>query len=151
MSPALQGTLTTGPPGKSCSLPLILMRKVSLHLWPLLTRLGNTRDRKNTKQIFFQQFGSGLITYLYPKWKAEGATSGAALYKENQKRVCRPRKQTQARTREEEGGRKYGSCCGPGDFLASRSQGRQWQPTPVLVPGKSHGQRSLVGCSPWGC
>ena len=27
---------------------------------------------------------------------------------------------------------------------------RQWHPTPVLVPGKSHGQRSLVGCSPWG-
>ena len=28
---------------------------------------------------------------------------------------------------------------------------RQWQPTPVFLPGKSHGQRSLVGCSPWGC
>ena len=27
---------------------------------------------------------------------------------------------------------------------------RQWQPTPVLLPGKSRGQRSLVGCSPWG-
>ena len=25
-----------------------------------------------------------------------------------------------------------------------------WQPTPVLLPGKSHGRRSLVGCSPWG-
>ena len=28
---------------------------------------------------------------------------------------------------------------------------RQWHPTPVLLPGKSHGQRGLVGCSPWGC
>ena len=28
---------------------------------------------------------------------------------------------------------------------------RRWQPTPVLLPGKSHGWRSLVGCSPWGC
>ena len=27
---------------------------------------------------------------------------------------------------------------------------RQWRPTPVLLPGKSHGWRSLVGCSPWG-
>ena len=27
---------------------------------------------------------------------------------------------------------------------------RQWHPTPVLLPGESHGQRSLVGCSPWG-
>ena len=26
-----------------------------------------------------------------------------------------------------------------------------WQPTPVLLPGKSHGRRSLVGYSPWGC
>ena len=26
---------------------------------------------------------------------------------------------------------------------------RQWHPTPVLLPEKSHGQRSLVGCSPW--
>ena len=29
-------------------------------------------------------------------------------------------------------------------------QRRQWHPTPVLLPGKSHGLRSLVGCSPWG-
>ena len=27
---------------------------------------------------------------------------------------------------------------------------RQRQPTPVLLPRKSHGRRSLVGCSPWG-
>ena len=26
----------------------------------------------------------------------------------------------------------------------------RWHPTPVLLPGKSHGRRSLVGCSPWG-
>ena len=29
-------------------------------------------------------------------------------------------------------------------------QRRQWQPTPVLLPGESHWWRSLVGCSPWG-
>ena len=36
--------------------------------------------------------------------------------------------------------------------ILSRGGGRrrQWHPTPVLLPGKSHGQRSLVGCSPWG-
>ena len=28
---------------------------------------------------------------------------------------------------------------------------RQWQPTPLLLPRKSHGQRTLVGYSPWGC
>ena len=30
------------------------------------------------------------------------------------------------------------------------SRRRQWHPTPVLLPGKSHGQRSPVGSSPWG-
>ena len=28
---------------------------------------------------------------------------------------------------------------------------RKWQPIPVLLPGKSHGWRNLVGSSPWGC
>ena len=27
---------------------------------------------------------------------------------------------------------------------------KQWHPTPVLLPGKSHGWRNLVGCRPWG-
>ena len=36
------------------------------------------------------------------------------------------------------------ACCS----LISRR--RQWYPTPALLPGKSHGRRSLVGCSPWG-
>ena len=35
-----------------------------------------------------------------------------------------------------------GSCC----WHAFK----QWHPTPVLLPGRSHGWRSLVGCSPWG-
>ena len=34
--------------------------------------------------------------------------------------------------------------------LPWNSRRRQWHPTPVLLPGKSHGRRSLVGCSPWG-
>ena len=32
-----------------------------------------------------------------------------------------------------------------------QQQRRRWHPTPVLLPGKSHGWRNLVGCSPWGC
>ena len=27
---------------------------------------------------------------------------------------------------------------------------REWHPTPVFLPGKSHEQRSLEGCTPWG-
>ena len=41
------------------------------------------------------------------------------------------------------GGRVFNDCL----ELARR---RQWHPTPVLLPGKSHGQKSLVGCSLWG-
>ena len=35
-------------------------------------------------------------------------------------------------------------------YLHGCARRRQWHPTPVLSPGKSHGRRSLVGCSPWG-
>ena len=35
-------------------------------------------------------------------------------------------------------------------LVTPRCWKRQWHPTPVLLPEKSHGWRSLVGCSPWG-
>ena len=34
--------------------------------------------------------------------------------------------------------------------LLGKKRRRQWQPSPVLLLGKSHRWRSLVGCSPWG-
>ena len=34
-------------------------------------------------------------------------------------------------------------------LIRQEERRRQWHPTPVLLPGKSHGPRSLVGCSPW--
>ena len=42
--------------------------------------------------------------------------------------------------------RGMGLTPGLGRFLWSR----KWQPTPGFLPGESHGQRSLVGYSPWG-
>ena len=60
----------------------------------------------------------------------------------------------------------WDSCCSmrqqeqeTGPLLALRGvviwpikgvRSRKWQPTPVLLPGESHGQRSLVGCCLWG-
>ena len=38
-----------------------------------------------------------------------------------------------------------------GDKVFTNTWRRKWQPTPVLLPGKFQGQRSLVGYSPWGC
>ena len=37
-----------------------------------------------------------------------------------------------------------------GCFMAPQKK-MKWQPTPVFLPGESHGQRGLVGSSPWGC
>ena len=34
--------------------------------------------------------------------------------------------------------------------VRSQRRRRRWHPTSVLLPGKSHGRRSLEGCSPWG-
>ena len=43
--------------------------------------------------------------------------------------------------------RDEGSISGSGRSL----QRRAWQPTPIFLPGASHGQRRLAGYSPWGC
>ena len=48
------------------------------------------------------------------------------------------------------------SLCNAGDLglipgLRKIPWRRKWQPTPVFLPGESHGQRSLAGYSPWGC
>ena len=48
------------------------------------------------------------------------------------------------------------SACDVGDLGSVPGFGRspgvgKWQPTPVFLPGKFHGQRSLVGYCPWGC
>ena len=47
------------------------------------------------------------------------------------------------------------SACSAGDLGSIPGSGRfpwrrKWQSTPVLFPGKSHAQKSLVGYSPWG-
>ena len=43
--------------------------------------------------------------------------------------------------------RKHGFSC----WVRKIPWRRNWLPTPVFLPGESHGQRSLVGYSSWGC
>ena len=49
------------------------------------------------------------------------------------------------------------SACNVGDLASipgserSSGEGNKWQSTPALLSGKSHGRRSLIGYSPWGC
>ena len=40
--------------------------------------------------------------------------------------------------------------CGLDPWVGKLPWRRKWHPTPVFLPGESHGQRSLVGYSPWG-
>ena len=42
------------------------------------------------------------------------------------------------------------SCCFNLQFSNDIWWRKRWHPTPVPLPGKSHGRRTLVGCSPWG-
>ena len=50
---------------------------------------------------------------------------------------------------------KESSCqcrsCGFNRWVGKIPWRRKWQPSPVFLPEKSHGQRSLMGYSPWGC
>ena len=43
-----------------------------------------------------------------------------------------------------------GRRCGFDPWVRKIPWRRNWQPTPIFLPGKSHGKTSLVGCSPWG-
>ena len=42
------------------------------------------------------------------------------------------------------------SACGAGDLAQEDLLEKEWQPTPILLPGKSHGWRNVVSYSPWG-
>ena len=42
-------------------------------------------------------------------------------------------------------------CCGFDPWIRKTPWRRKWQPTPVFLPRKFHGQRSLVPYSPWVC
>ena len=46
---------------------------------------------------------------------------------------------------------KRGKRCGFNPWVRKISWRRNWQHTPVFLPGEPHGQRNLVGYSPWGC
>ena len=47
-------------------------------------------------------------------------------------------------------GKESAHQCGFNPWIGKMLWKRTWEPTPVFLPGESHGQRSLVGCSPCG-
>ena len=70
---------------------------------------------------------------------------GGFLWRQVENGPCRqaPESLWQARSRRD-------SARKAGEYGLIDTWRRQWHPTPVLLPGKPHGWRSLVGCSPWG-
>ena len=90
--------------------------------------------------VSFHDFGESLEAHtLRDAWPGEPVMSlGLSLNSGDHRRppcVCGIRSIVQA---------------GFASYLVPGSRRRQWQPTPALLPGKSHGRRSLVGCSPRG-
>ena len=67
-------------------------------------------------------------------WFMAHSFSGGSVVKK--KKICLPMQVGDA-----------GSVLGSGKIPWSK----KWQPTPVFLPGKFHGQRSLAGYSSWGC
>ena len=79
--------------------------------------------------------GSHIKKNKIPRNKSK---EGKELYPENYKTLMKPTADNTNKCRD--------------TLLMDRTHiwRRQWHPTPALLPGKSHGRRSLVGCHLWG-
>ena len=99
---------------------IVFQDKISSHLSTLL--IFSFTDICSLVNLFIHS--SVFIEYLSPSWGFPRRLSG----KES---ACQSRR------------------CGFDPWVRKIPWRRKWQPTPVLVPGKPHAQRSLVGYSPW--
>ena len=83
--------------------------------------------------LFSESLHIFLVLYFSLSWVQEMGFPGGARSKESTCLCRRNRK--------------------PGfkPWVRKIPRSRKWQPTPVFIPGKSHGQRSLEGYSPWVC
>ena len=133
-SPVLQvDSLQSEPPGKHKN---TRVGSLSLRLGNLSTQESNW-GLLHCRQILYNLSHQGSPRIL--EWVAYPFS----------RRSSRPRNQTEFPALQED------SLPAelPGKLLVQGrecNQRRQWHPTPVFLPGKSHGRRSLVGCSPWG-
>ena len=86
-----------------------------------------------TRHIFLYSFLL-IYMYLYIQDKFLADSLWASLWLSGKFRIC-----LQCRR------------CGIDPLVGKIPWRRKWQPTPVCLPGKFHGQRNLVGYSLWGC
>ena len=101
--------------------------------------------------------GCPLELAKHPSQNTEGSTSVLATPSETSFPQCPPTRSTLSRIPSISSKVPLGSVkvwslshesCGDSKTFGNRR--RRWHPTAVLLPGKSRGRRSLVGCSPWG-
>ena len=127
------------PLGRDISLGFMAhwLKQVIGHAWPESGREGQTShvpsrpgiSVNRSKTLINRYTGCLWISDWKGKWRSKRCVRIASV------------------TREEEHQRGSGSWFGRTYSMLYR---RQWHPTPLLLPGKSHGQRNLVGCHPWG-
>ena len=123
--------MATKPKGKCTSLPsrgLILYCIPTNNLWSLIpfSKLKSYTFLQNTKMKPNHSY-HGKIKYSCTVARLPGWHSGKEF-------ACQCRRRRR---------------CGFDSWVGKIPWRRTWQPTPVLLPGESRGQRSLVGYSPW--
>ena len=80
-----------------------------------------------------------------PQWVSKGMLSGFSEVEfPGSSNVCPSQRESACQCMR---CKRLGFNCWVGKILWSR----KWQPTPIFLPGKFHGERSLMGYSPWGC
>ena len=147
-SPALQvDSLTAEPPGKPPSCQNTNLKK-SHETWQrTVAREGLNNNTNNNSRHFF------IVHHVYYQ-----VLYGFANLKSTVCRPTVPRSSSEMQTLRSYPKASQAAQWSPGDCRRHRFDPwvrkipwrRAWQPTPIVLPGESHGQRSLVGYSPWG-
>ena len=106
---------------------------------------GVAQSRTWLKQLSSSHSSSIILIFRWWNWASEGWVS------------CSRQCSQQGVDPKFKVGETPKTCCSQDTVLpcskrpiSAAFQRRQWHPTPAFLPGKSHRQRSLVGCSPWG-
>ena len=105
--------------------------------------------------VFLTAVSNNLCFFLFAVYlKVAHKDSGCVLWSRSLKTLLWERQKTPKNLQKGKESSQESGNCREMMFLALpqiNGRRRQWHPTSVLLPGKSHGWRSLVGCSPRGC
>ena len=148
------------PPLSIMTLPVLLANQ-TIFLMVLVTYLTHVRVRSLPSLHPHARVQGPAADLPRSALSSQAQHSGWCLVGTQWEKAMAPHSSTVARKipwMEEPGGlQSMGSLRVRHDWVTSLSLStfmhwrRKWQPTPVSLPGESHGRRSLVGCSPWGC